>query len=450
LSGTRATDSGGQAIASVGRTAGVLLLAVTASLLLAGATPAGATLPKGGNGLVAFEDGAGVDGGDVWTVRPDGSQPANLTETPLPVEELYPTFSASGRRIFFVRESPSGPDEIWSMAVDGSAQVRILTVAPSEGLWGLAASPDGRRLTFDLSAPLQTDIFLAGVDGSSPINLTNTPGISESATSFSPDGRWIAYGRCVGMDPCDLWIMRADGSGQTPLVETPTTQETAAAFSSDGRRIAFGRYTTSGDVWTMKADGSDQLNLTVAPGKTELDGFPVFSGDGTRIYFERCTATCDLWSIPAGGGAATNLTTALDADVSEPDAQSIQRCGRRWATIVGDDGPGRIVGTNRADVIVANGANDRVNARRGRDLTCGDRGQDRLRGGKGGDRLLGGPGGDRLLGGPGGDRLLGGPGGDRLVGGPGRDRLIGGPGRDRCIGGKGADTAKGCEIRKGI
>lgn len=69
----------------------------------------------------------------------------------------------------------------------------------------------------------------------------------------------------------------------------------------------------------------------------------------------------------------------------------------------------------------------------------GGPGRDTLVGGNGPDKLLGGPGNDRLVGRGGSDLLYGGPGNDVLIGGRGRDVLWGGPGRDVLIGGPGAD-----------
>jgi Ca2+-binding RTX toxin-like protein len=402
----------------------VLALWATLALGLFAAAPAAATLPPGENGLVTFEDGAGVNGGNVWTVRADGSQPVQVTHETPPTYVNYPNFSANGQRIFFVRKSAGSPDQIWSMALDGSDQRMILSVPPTDGLYGLAASPDGHWLAFTQFDGTSEEIWRVGVDGTAPINLTNTsiPQIQEEVTGFSPDGRSIVGKRCVGMDPCDVALIGVDGSNPINLTNS-TTHEDYSNFSPDGRAIAFERFDDSADIWTMNPDGSGQTNLTDFPGKTVLDDFPVYSGDGKQIYFERCTATCDLWTVPAGGGGATNLTSTLSADVSDPDAQTIQRCGKRQATLVGDDGANTVTGTNGPDVIVANASADKVNGLGGKDLICGSAGKDKLKGGKGKDKL---------------------------IGGAGKDTLIGGGGRDSCSGSKGKDKAKGCEKEKGI
>lgn len=413
----------------IGRTASTTLLLFAAALfMLASAASAGATLPPGENGLVTFEDAQGINGGDIWTAHADGSQPRQLTHESPAVEHNYPTFSANGSRIFFVRKVSGSPDSIWSMALDGSDQRMILAVQPGQRLFGLAASPNGTKLAFTLDDGTNEDIWIAGVDGSAPRDLTNTrnPQIFEEVGGFSPDGHSIVYKSCVGMNPCDVAVMVVDGSGQHLLTNTPTQQEDFSNFSPDGRKIAFERSDSTADIWTMNPDGSGQVDLTSFSGKnlTQLDDTPVYSGDGKQIYFSRCiSSTCDLWTVPTGGGAANNLTAGFSPNADDPDAQSIQRCDQRQATIVGDDGANTILGTNGPDVIDANGANDLVNGLGGRDLICGEGGHDILKGGKGKDRL---------------------------IGGPGRDKLVGGMGVDQCVGGKGKDRAKGCEKTKAL
>src|SRR5262249_12467648 len=159
------------------------------------------------------------------------------------------------------------------------------------------------------------------------------------------------------------------------------THETAPSFSPDGTKLTFERFDDSADIWTQNLDGSGPLNLTDFPGKgvSAVDGAPGFSADGKQIYFDRCSAFCDLWTVPAGGGTPTNLTSSFAPDATEPDAQSIQRCGKRQATLVGDDGANTITGTNGPDVIVANAAADTVNGRDGKDLICGGAGKDKLK-----------------------------------------------------------------------
>ena len=72
-------------------------------------------------------------------------------------------------------------------------------------------------------------------DGSGQRRLTRNAG---SLSSWSPDGRKIAFGRWRdGND--DIYVMNADGSGQRNLTRTHDALNQGAAWSPDGRKIAF-------------------------------------------------------------------------------------------------------------------------------------------------------------------------------------------------------------------
>jgi Ca2+-binding RTX toxin-like protein len=147
-------------------------------------------------------------------------------------------------------------------------------------------------------------------------------------------------------------------------------------------------------VFLMKSDGSAQTNLTNS-GPPIAEFGPTFSADGQRIGFERYDPSQGLDNIAAirpDGSSLTNLTsTAIPGVDYAPGWESIQRCGKRRATIVGDDGPDRIKGTKKRDVIVANAGKDKVNGRGGNDLICLGKGKDKASGGKGTDKCVGGP-----------------------------------------------------------
>jgi hypothetical protein len=111
-----------------------------------------------------------------------------------------------------------------------------------------------------------------------------------------------------------------------------------------------------------------------------------------------------------GAGTATG-TTASFGTASRPRDE---RGRALHCTIVGTNGPDRLVGT------------------RGRDVICGLGGGDVLVGRAGDDVVAGGPGADYLVPGAGRDRVLGGPGNDFVAArGGGADLVFGGAGSDR-------------------
>ena len=111
-----------------------------------------------------------------------------------------------------------------------------------------------------------------------------------------------------------------------------------------------------------------------------------------------------------GVGTATGATASFGTAARPRDERGrLLRC-----TIVGTNGPDRLVGTRRRDVI------------------CGLGGADVLVGRAGEDVLVGGPGADYLLPGTGRDRVVAGPGNDFVVARDARtDMIFGGLGFDR-------------------
>ncbi len=82
---------------------------------------------------------------DLWTIRPDGSERTNLTNTP-EVHELYPQASPDGKLIAFLVDEPAGRDtkrSLWVMNADGSGRRKI-----ADGSRHACWSPDGTRLAF--------------------------------------------------------------------------------------------------------------------------------------------------------------------------------------------------------------------------------------------------------------------------------------------------------------
>lgn len=121
----------------------------------------------------------------------------------------------------------------------------------------------------------------------------------------------------------------------------------------------------------------------------------------------------------------------LLAAISSPaGAQAPPTCDGLTATIWGDDGNNRIIGTSGRDVIHGLGGRDRIFGGGGRDVICGGDGADLIRGEKGADTLFGNDGKDRIVGGQGIDYIEGGRGNDRINGGFADDVIVSGAGDD--------------------
>jgi tricorn protease len=94
-------------------------------------------------------------------------------------------------------------------------------------------SPDGNRALFGARG----DVFSVPAKYGNTRNVTNTPGIHERNSKWSPDGKHIAYvSDASGED--EIWIEPQDGSG-TPvqLTKNGDTYKFQIAWSPDSKKI---------------------------------------------------------------------------------------------------------------------------------------------------------------------------------------------------------------------
>jgi Tol biopolymer transport system component len=200
-------------------------------------------------------------------------------------------------------------------------------------------------IAFSRTSPgMGSDIWIAAPGGRER-RLTAGAAAAETAPSFSPDGRMIAYVRRVEGD-ADIWLMRSDGSEKRPLVEGPS-DELQPAFYPSGKSIAF----TSFDgergwtVLSVRISGDDtRRQLTEA-------SFPVISPNGRLLAYSRTVAGGGIFVRDQRTGRSRRLTSgsAQELDFS-PDGRRIvftgqRRCRRgsplRFAMLIVGIGGGR-------------------------------------------------------------------------------------------------------------
>ncbi|HEX4671114.1 MAG TPA: hypothetical protein VH279_02540, partial [Solirubrobacteraceae bacterium] len=172
----------------------------------------------------------------------------------------------------------------------------------------------------DCTSTASYQIWLMEADGSGQHQLVPEPGFFAGYSSFSADGRWIAFQRCKGTaaDPL-CGIAKVDAHGQnltqlTPLVADPIGGggDDHPAFSPDGTQIVF--EDLMNNIAVMGADGSNPHELTSGG----HDGEPKFSPDGSKLVFQRLTGGAfHLYLINADGSGLHQLTSGASA--TDPD-----------------------------------------------------------------------------------------------------------------------------------
>jgi len=362
--------------------------------------------------------GVCCDPDEVWTVAPDGSGLKRLATV-----GREPAWSPDARQVAYVGER----SYLSVMNADGSGQ-RRLAPAASRPAW----SPAGTEIAYTSAG----DLYLWHVAEDRSERLTATKQYEDHAR-WSPNGALIAYARGF-----DYYVMRANGSAPRRVAraqrDDPFSRPGPAEWSPNGRWLALaarapvarpvGVFIDTIDV--VRPDGRGLRRLT--PVSNSGQAQPSWAPDGRSVAFAG-SPPCP--TVRSGIGVVT-----------------LTRRRVRWATqncfIHGSNRDDRLLGTDEGDVLFGFGGDDVILAGPSEDVLHGGPGDDRLDGGSTYDDLCdqwcdilrGGRGDDVLVAHDTPSFLAGGLGRDRLTGGSRWDFLDGGRGRDIVRAGPGADV----------
>ena len=269
----------------------------------------------------------------VYLANAEGSNPRKLLSTPNGF--AFPVFSPDGKRIRFTSGSTNSPSSIWELRADGTNLHPVLPgwrnpTSELRGKW----SADGRYFFFLNASPQGENLWairesrgLFGTRFSEPQQLTAGPmmfafmvpsldgtrlfadgyqargqlvrydaqirqfvpflsGISATETSFSRDGKWVAY---VSEPDRTLWRSRVDGAERLQLTNAPV-EAALPNWSPDGAQIAFtdlgaGKYRK---VLIVSAAGGALEEFHSEP-FNQIDA--AWSPDGARMVYSQAGET---------------------------------------------------------------------------------------------------------------------------------------------------------------
>jgi dipeptidyl aminopeptidase/acylaminoacyl peptidase len=276
---------------------------IALSALLALVIPAAASAASN-TGAVVFSKASTVEGvakGGLFAVK-DGRL-NQLTEDPTDSE---PNFSPNGRTIAFARGG-----DIYSVRPDGSGQRQLTSGPEIDSLPKI--SPNGRYVVFERRGALggSSSLYTVGATGGGLRALTS--GGDDREAAFSPDGKVIVFVRAgkegAGLND-DLYSIRPTGSGLARLTKTGGVDEFAPRFFAAG--VVYSRGESSpgpaayADIYTMRRDGTKAKAQVAGVGSAYVEDV---SPDGKMLIFRRDQG---LWAKKIGRTKARKLSQLPD------------------------------------------------------------------------------------------------------------------------------------------
>ena len=155
------------------------------------------------------------------------------------------------------------------IGTDGSKPRPFFREPPKHGKGMPTWSPDGTHVGFTghvLHGGINPGdwydaIYVADADGSN-LHLVTSHAYNEYGFAWSPDGRWILYGRA---NREGIYVIGSDGRDNHRVTrDSPRPVEFGAlTWAPDGRSIAYATDRTgNGDIYVIDADGHDKVRLT--------------------------------------------------------------------------------------------------------------------------------------------------------------------------------------------
>lgn len=210
----------------------------------------------------------------LWVDRNGAAMPLPVAPRNLVGLRLSP----DGERVAFWTSGTNR--NVWVYEISRGALSRLTPEGQNgRSVW----SADGERVTFDFTTAGRQNVYWKAADGSSAAERLTTDERSQLPSSWSPDGKTLAFIQMSTGTNADIWTLSlADGVAKSrPFLETPYS-ERYPEFSPDGRWIAY----------VSNESGRDQVYVQPYPGpgarhqvSTDLGSAPLWARSGRELFY---------------------------------------------------------------------------------------------------------------------------------------------------------------------
>jgi len=262
-----------------------------------------ADMQVGADGTVVYVEGPAISSGatDLVLVDRDGQAQSLGFE---PDAYWFPRVSPDGGRLAVAIGYSAEPGlppsyDLWVLDLMRGSRTRVTFGGNNRNfpVW----LPSGDGLTYSDGTASPNTVRIARADGSGGAeSLLEREGL-QYPTSWSPDGRALAYTEVDPETQRDVWVLPSGGA-PAPFLVTPF-QERAAVFSPDGRWIAYVSDESGRDeIYAQRYPGPGRKYTVSTDGGRE----PLWSPDGSELFYR----TADqVMAVPIGLGDTLRVGT---------------------------------------------------------------------------------------------------------------------------------------------
>jgi Tol biopolymer transport system component/DNA-binding winged helix-turn-helix (wHTH) protein len=247
--------------------------------------------------------------GALWSVQADGRDPRRLAPG---VFAYDPVLDAEHDRVLFMGSNGSEYG-IWELRMDD----RGVALGPPQLLHGvplgighyLAVSRDGRRLAFVMLTTHDNLYSISSGESeaktAAPEPVTQDTRMRKTNPTFSPDGKWVAFGVAQVGRPNQIWIASIDGKRAHQI---PVGQSCGNAAWVMNNKLSYWTFNGGATrLWNWDIEENKATEIFKAPSANM--GFMRLSPDGKAAAFQRSTdGVINAWTISIPEGHARQIT----------------------------------------------------------------------------------------------------------------------------------------------
>lgn len=268
-----------------------------------------------GSKITFSSDRAEAGNLDVYVMNADGSGVMRLTNAP--GEDRGTSWTSDGQTIVFhsarLRDATHTFD-VFTMNADGSNQTKIFNNGSAAYVCG--DSTNG-IITFNSNGnPLGTnpegdfEIFTINITGGDVFQVTSNT-VLDSGPKWAPDCSMISYNTLDAGNSLDIHRINANGTGDVNLTNTPGIFDAFSAWSPNGNKIVFSsNRDVNFEIYTMNATNGGNVKRLTFTGLGQSD----FRSDwGTNTATPPNTA---LVCRPDTGGSGDSIQVCTVSDTN--------------------------------------------------------------------------------------------------------------------------------------